>query len=50
MKVSDTDKYTFCKEEIETIERLLVSCKCTSEFWNRATKWLKVKDIYKKQY
>ena len=46
MKLSDTDKCTFCKEEIETIEHLLVSCKYTSEFWNQITEWLKVKNIY----
>ena len=45
MKISDTDKCTFCNEEEETIEHLLTTCKYTLPFWKKVIKWLKMYNI-----
>ena len=46
MKISDTDKCTFCNEEEETIEHLLTTCKYTLPFWKEVIKWLKTYNIH----
>ena len=46
MKISDTDKCTFCNEEEETIEHLLNTCKYILPFWKEVIKWFKMYNIH----
>ena len=40
MKISNSDKCTFCEKELETVEHLFYYCECSKAIWIAAENWI----------
>ena len=43
--MAESDKFSFCQTEVESIEHLLFSWKISSVFWKHVLSWLRDKNI-----
>ena len=48
--LSHSPNCTFCNEEPESLEHLLLRCKVSSEFWKEVLSWLKDNNIVSKSF